>query len=401
MPADLVNTVDGFRCAGVACGIKPAPAPDLGLLVADAPCRAVATFTTNHFAAAPVRVSREHLARSRGRVRAVIVNSGNANACTGSAGRGDALKMCAVTARLLGVKPHEVLVASTGPIGHTLPMHKVVAGIEAAVAGLSPAATAGRAFARAILTTDNGPKTAAARFSAGGKRFNVAGAAKGAGMICPRMATLLSFLTTDVGLPVATLRRLLRSAVNDSFNAITVDGHTSTNDSVFLLSSGTANVAKSRQAAVGKGLGSALAAVCGTLAEAIVLDGEGATKATTVRVTGARSDRAAATIARTVAESPLVRTALFGNDRNWGRIVSAVGYAEGVRSVDKLRCRINGTVVFQRGRPEPFDARKVAKSLEAPRAEITVELAEGTGQARVVTSDLTYEYIRINAEAHT
>jgi glutamate N-acetyltransferase/amino-acid N-acetyltransferase len=335
----------------------------------------------------------------------MVVNSGNANACTGAAGLRDARTMCRVTAKLLGVKEHEVLVASTGMIGRTLPMDKVLAGIERAAARLSAGAQAGRDFARAILTTDAGTKTATETYSvdlskgAGRAQGRVAGAAKGAGMIRPDMATMLAFLTTDAALPTARLRRALRDAVAPSFNAITVDGHTSTNDSVFLFSSATTGT--SGNATFEKNFNAALTDVCKQLAEAIVLDGEGATKATAVTVTGARSHAAAERIARTVAESPLLRCALFASDPNWGRIVSAVGYAEGVGSVDKLACAINGTTVFHKLKPTKFDRNKVARSMRTKRVTITIDLAEGRGSYTVLTSDLTYDYIKCNAGVPT
>ena len=401
MAIEPITAVPGFRAAGLACGVKAKGVFDLGLLVADEPCITTATFTTNKFAAAPVRISQEHLALSRGRVRAVVVNSGNANACTGSAGLRDARTMCRVTARLLGVKMHEVLVASTGMIGTPLPMDDVLAGIERAVAGLSSGTQAGRDFARAILTTDDGTKTAAQTYAAGRVRGRVAGAAKGAGMIRPNMATMLAFLTTDAALPPAQLRRALRDAVGSSFNTITVDGHTSTNDSVFLFSSAEAGTGAAGRARLAKNFNVALTDVCKRLAEAIVLDGEGATKATAITVTGARSDAAAEGIARTVAESPLLRCGLFASEPNWGRIVSAVGYADGVGSVDKLKCDINGTTVFRNLKPAKFDRKKVARSMRAKRISITIDLAEGRGKYTVLTSDLTYDYIKCNAGVPT
>ncbi len=401
MPTEPINAVSGLRCAGLACGVKGGGVFDLGLLAADGPCAAAAPYTTNKFVAAPVRVSKEHLAKSRGRVRAVVVNSGNANACTAAEGLRDARRMCRVTADLLGVKEHEVLVASTGIIGKRLPMRNVVAGIERAAARLSPSVRAGQDFARAIMTTDSGPKTASYRFAAGRSGGLVAGAAKGAGMIRPNMATMLAFLTTDVGLPPAQLRRALQASVDASFNTITVDGQTSTNDTVFLFSTAARGAAKSAPAARVKRFGAALTDVCQRLAEAIVLDGEGATKATSVTVTGARSDAAAETIARTVAESPLIRCALFGCDPNWGRIACAVGFAEGVRSVDKLKCSINGKVVFRNGRAAKYDVGKLSKSMRSKRVEIAVDLAEGRGTYTVLTSDLTYDYVKCNAGPRT
>jgi glutamate N-acetyltransferase/amino-acid N-acetyltransferase len=395
-PADYTLTdVSGLRASGVAAGIKESGRPDVALLVSDRPMSAAGIFTRNLLAAAPVGVSREHLRQSGGRVRAVVVNSGNANACTGEQGQRDAVAMCEQVARALQCRAEEVLVCSTGVIGRKLPMDRVKAGIERALAELSGAPEAGRRFLAAIQTTDAFPKERGARFDLGGPA-TVAGVCKGAGMIQPDMATMLAFLATDVALSPAELEAAVRPLANQSFNAVHVDTHTSTNDTFFLLSTGARAAAPDPRA-----WRDAAAGVARRLAWLIARDGEGATKVTTIDVRGASSDEAARQVAHDVAASALVRTALFGNDPNWGRFVSQVGNSKAVRDVRGLRCVLQGITVFERGEPTPFDRGAASRAMAAEDVRLLIELAEGAGEAILMTSDLGYRYVEVNAEYTT
>jgi glutamate N-acetyltransferase/amino-acid N-acetyltransferase len=391
LPATVtLSQVRGLRAAGVAAGIKASGRPDVALLVADAPVACAGIFTQNLFAAAPVVVSREHLARSGGWVRALVVNSGNANACTGEQGERDAREMCDRVARALGCAPHEVLVCSTGVIGHALPMERVRAGIDAALAALSTDPAAGQSFLHAIMTTDAFPKEHGEELGA----LRVAGVCKGAGMIHPDMATMLAFVATDASATPEALRDALPAIAARSFNAVHVDSHPSTNDTFLLFATGR-----------GEGdLTAASPAVARTaqrLAWLIARDGEGATKVTTVTVRGARDHAAARAVADLVAGSALVRTALFGNDPNWGRFVSQVGNSKSVRSVAGLRCALQGVAVFERGAPTSFDRAAMSSAMRAEDVSLDITLTEGDGEAVLMTSDLGYRYVEVNAEYTT
>jgi len=390
----------GFRFGAAACGLKADDALDVGLIVADAPAAAAGVFTTNKLAGAGVLLSREHLDATGGRCRALVVNAGNSNSCTGDRGRRDARAMARQVARALKTDPELVLVASTGIIGVPMPMPRVRQGIAEALADLAPGRRQAARVARAMLTTDKGPKTAGWQIPSERETATVAGMAKGAGMIGPRMATMLSFLTTDLKVTPPRLRRVLRSAVDDSFNRIWVDGHTSTCDTVIALASGAADVALPRRQ-LDEDLDAAFGWVCGELAEQIVADGEGATRITLITVRGARSDAAADAIARTVAASPLVRTAIFGGDPNWGRIASAVGYAPEARDPHRMAVAINDAVVFRNGRPTRHDLKALNRSMKARRIAVDIALSEGAGSGAVLCSDLTHEYVTLNAEYHT
>lgn len=400
-----LTSLAGLRAAGVRAGIKASGNPDVGLLVSDAPMSVAGIFTKNLFSAAPVRLSRRHLELSGGLARAVVVNSGNANACTGEDGERDAAAMAARVAEKLGCAPHEVLVASTGVIGHKLPMAKVLSGIDACVAELSSDVEAGRRFLAAIQTTDAFSKEAgeaaeSGSLGAGGgpatPGFVVAGVAKGAGMIEPNMATMLAFVGTDAGATPEELRAAIGGIARVSFNAVHVDTHTSTNDMFLLFATGC------RQAPSGEGgWGAAAARVAGRLAWLIARDGEGATKVTTIDVRGARDDRAADLVAREVARSALVRTALFGNDPNWGRFVSQVGNSEHVKDVSRLRCDLQGTTVFEHGEPTKFDKTELSRRMAVDDVSLILDIGEGPGQARLMTSDLGYRYVEVNAEYTT
>jgi glutamate N-acetyltransferase/amino-acid N-acetyltransferase len=391
-PAEhTLTSVAGLRAAGVRAGIKASGNPDVGLLVADEAVPAAAVFTQNHFAAAPVLLSRAHLAASGGRVRAVVVNAGNANACTGEQGERDAREMCTRVATALGCPVEQVLVCSTGVIGVKLPMDKVRAGIDAALAELSSEVEAGRRFLAAIQTTDAYAK----EYWAGAGEARVAGVCKGAGMIMPNMATMLAFLATDAAATPTELAALLPHLAARSFNAVHVDTHTSTNDTLILLATGR----RPRPAAAA--LEQALQAVAYRLAWLIARDGEGATKVTVVHVTGASSDAAADKIARLVATSALVRTALYGNDPNWGRFTSQVGNSPEVRQPHALVCRLQGVEVFRGGEPTPFDRAALSEAMRREEVRLELALAEGPGEAFVLTSDLGYRYVEVNAEYTT
>jgi len=391
-----VTTPQGFRASGVSAGIK-AHGLDLALLVSDRLATAAGVFTTNRAQAAPVVVSRDHLTRSAGMARAIIVNSGCANACTGEEGAQTARGMAAATAQLVGCGIEHVLVASTGVIGVSLSFDKVRNALPAAIGGLSSAN--GSAAARAIMTTDPFPKEAAARLTIGGREATVGGMAKGSGMIEPMMATMLGFVTTDLAVPQPLLARALREAVEDTFNAISVDGECSTNDCVFLLANGASGVSVD-----GAGYGSfveALRTVCLRLALGIVRGGEGATKLITVRVTGAVSSADARRAAKAIANSPLVKTAVHGGDPNWGRLIAVAGRSGSAFNLSRAAVTIGPVVLFKDGRPHDEGAPEAASYLQATDVSLTVDLGAGTASSTVWTCDLSAEYVRINAEYRT
>jgi glutamate N-acetyltransferase/amino-acid N-acetyltransferase len=393
-----VTTPQGFRAAGVSAGIKAkAGALDLALLVSDAPAVAAAVFTTNRAQAAPVLVARDHLARSGGIARAVVVNSGCANACTGDEGLRTARETAAETARLAGCPAEQVLVASTGVIGVALDLGRVRAGLPQAFAALGR--DQGAAAARAIMTTDPFPKEAAARLSIGGREIVIGGMAKGSGMIEPMMATMLGFVTTDAEVPQPLLDRALREAANETFNAITVDGECSTNDCVMLLANG-ASGGRVDEASY-ESFAHALRAVCLRLALGIVRGGEGATKLVTVTVTGAASEHEARRAAKAIANSPLVKTAIHGGDPNWGRLIAVAGRAGVAFELSRAAVRIGPIVLFEHGRPHDEAAREAAAYLKNDDLMVSVDLGAGSASSTVWTCDLSAEYVRINAEYRT
>lgn len=394
-----VATPAGFRAAGLYVGIKAAGrGPDLALIVSDAPATAAAVFTTNKAQAAPVLVSRDHLAQSGGRARAVVVNSGCANACTGEVGLQDAREMTTLTASLVGCPADQVLVASTGVIGVNLKMDRIREGVPKAFAALG--ADQGPAAAKAIMTTDPFPKEAAARASIGDRTFTVGGTAKGSGMIEPMMATMLGFITTDAAVPQALLQRALREVVDDTFNAITVDGECSTNDCVMVLANGASGVAVDD--ASYETFVEALRAVCLPLALGIVRGGEGATKLVTVSVTGAASVDDARKCAKAIGNSPLVKTAIHGGDPNWGRLIAVAGRAGVAFDLQKAAVTIGAVQLFKDGRPYDDAAPEAAEYLKRNTdIAVGVELGAGTASATVWTCDLSADYVRINAEYRT
>lgn len=389
-----VTAPKGFRASGVACGIKKNEQLDLALLVSDVEASVAGVATTNRIKAAPIVVDQPRL--KRGRARAVVINSGCANACTGAPGLADAKAMAAEAANVLGVDEGAVLVASTGVIGARLPMDRVRAGI--ARAALQLAATGGAAAAAAILTTDTLAKEIAVRETAGRIAITVGGMAKGSGMIHPQMATMLAFLTTDAAIAPRTLQSVLKRVVDATFNAIDVDGETSPNDLVLCLANGQA---KNTPLASGPALArfeAVMHLVCERLALMIVRDGEGASKLVTLRVTGASSTAAAKRVLLAVVRSPLVKTAWHGEDANWGRTISAIGNAGVPIRPDRIELRIGPVAVVRQGVGAGSSAEaEAAIILKQREFTVTVDLGQGRGEAMVRTCDLSEDYVRINA----
>jgi glutamate N-acetyltransferase/amino-acid N-acetyltransferase len=390
-----LSAVAGVRAAGVACGLKKRGQPDLALVVADGPATVAATFTQNLVQAAPVQISKRHL--RGGRFSAVILNSGNANACTGRQGLRDAETTVREVALLLGRPVGEVFVASTGVIGRRLDMAAVRAGIPEAVAGLSPAG--GGKAARAILTTDTVQKEIAVGFPVGRREVVVSGIAKGSGMIAPNMATMLAVIATDAAVSARSLQRALGKAVAQSFNCITVDGDTSTNDMALCFATGAAGTPPLVAGTAGfRRFQAALDHVCLALAKMIVRDGEGATKLAEIRIQGARSAREARRAAEAVATSPLVKTTLFGEDMNWGRILAALGRSGAHFDPTRVDLQVDEVPVVRRG--ESLGSRaEAAANRRLRRREFTLvaRLNAGSASARLWTTDLSEDYVRINA----
>jgi len=365
-------------------------------MASDQPAAAAAVFTRNRVKAAPVQLSRRHLRRAAAHARAVVVNAGNANCCTGPEGLTAARRTATQVARLLDCRPEEVLVCSTGVIGVTLPVEKILTALPSLVPRRSATPQMFNKITRAIMTTDTRPKWAAARYRVGRKTVRLLGCAKGAGMIAPNMATMLGFIFTDAALSPPSLQRALREAVAATFNRITVDGDTSTNDTVILLANGACGAGRVRSTSHNyQRFQSALASVCQKLALAIVADGEGARRVIEVEVHGAPSAGRAEKVARTIANSLLVKTACAGGDPNWGRIMAAAGRA-GIRLDPKrVRVRLAGLEVFN-GRPVDFNERAAHGKLSADRIPIVVDLGSGKERATVWTCDLTADYVRVN-----
>lgn len=394
-------TPRGFRAAAVAAGIKKAAgALDLALIVSDAAeTTAAGLFTTNLAAAAPVILCRQHLAAGRGRARAIIVNSGNANACTGRAGAHTAKATARAVAKLFRLSAHQVLVASTGVIGVPLKLDLILRNLPSLKENLSAENAA--SVARAIMTTDTIPKSLVLRTRMAGKTVHLAGIAKGSGMIHPRMATMLSFISTDAAIPPGDLQVMLRAAVNGSFNSVTVDGDTSTNDTVVALASGLSGVSARRHSTQGKHFLAGLTQLCQALARMIAKDGEGAGKLVTVEVRGARRSSDAERIARAIANSPLVKTAIAGSDPNWGRIICAAGYSGASFDPTRVDIRINDFLLCRKGLDSGFDEAAAKRELDAKELTLRLDLHQGKAAARMWTCDLTHGYIDINASYRT
>ena len=391
-----VTFARGFVAGAVAAGVKHDGTSrlDVALIASTAEhCHAAAVFTTNQVIAAPCLITKKHV--SKGHLRAIVVNSGNANACTGTQGDRDALAMATAAAALLHVEPHDVAVASTGVIGVPLPMERIapaIGRIALSEAGWDDAS-------KAIMTTDTRPKVAQRDVTLAGGTVRIGGIAKGAGMIHPNMATLLTFVTTDAHIDGAALRPMLRSAADDTFNAISVDGDTSTNDTLLVLANGASGV---RVGAMdGSKFLDTLTAVCLDLARAVVADGEGVTKVFEVLVIGAASQSDARTAARTITTSNLVKTAIHGADPNWGRILAAAGRSGAKVDAAKATIRIGDVAVFENGAPRPFDGDMVRALLAKPDIAIAVDLGLGDSAARAWGTDLSAEYVRINADYTT
>ena len=383
----------GFRAAGVACGIKTGGAPDLGMLVSEREAVCSASFTTNKIKAAPVRLSKSHL--RGGDLRAVIVNSGNANACNGERGETDAKAMAAAAAGELDLRPRQVFVASTGIIGVPLPIDRVRAGAPAVVRKLSPSGLG--AFSRAIMTSDKVAKTAGVTLRIGGKDVTISGAAKGAGMIAPNMATMLAFITTDAAVDKKELDAANREAVAGSFNCISVDGALSTNDCVLVMANGAAGNRPFKSGGpASRQFRAALAQVMLKLAQKLVRDGEGVSKFVTIEVTGARSDGDARKVAEAVANSSLVKCSWNGSDPNWGRVIDAVGYSGARVEESRVDIAFNGLPGAKGGVAADTPIGKLKAAVSKAEFTVTIDLGLGRGLHRVFTSDLSEGYVAYN-----
>jgi glutamate N-acetyltransferase/amino-acid N-acetyltransferase len=394
-----ITTVPGILASGIAAGIKPSGKKDLALIYSSAPARAAAVFTQNQVKGAPVLVSQEHV--RDGRAQAILASSGCSNVCTGEQGVKDAREMTRITGELLRVSPRQVLIAATGVIGQPLPMEKIRAGLPKLVKALSP--QGGRNASEAILTTDTMPKEAAVRLEVAGRPVTIGAIAKGVGMIEPHMATMFCFVATDAMVEAGALRSVLRRAVDDSFNRITVDGDQSTSDTVAILANGLAENTPLERG--GRGLrqfARGLEALTGRLARLLVEDGEGASKLVEVRVRGARTRREALAAARSVANSPLVKTAFNGADPNWGRIMMALGKSSARIAADRVSIAIGDEPLVDRGAPRA-DGRleRIRDVMRQREYAVVIDLGLGRGEDHVWTSDLSEEYVRINAKYTT
>ena len=386
-----ITAPQGYLASGVSAGIKK-KGLDLAVVFSSQTASAAGVFTLNRVQAAPVVLSKEHLKLSRGRMRAVLINSGCANACTGERGMHDAVLSTQCLASQLNIEPSHVLVASTGVIGDFLPMPALLKGISSAVSALN--SRGGSAAARAIMTTDTREKSIAVEGRIGGKIVRISGIAKGSGMIHPQMATMLAVITTDAQVPPRELSRFLRQAADRTFNCLTVDGDTSTNDTVVILANGASGAAVSgAHSYFEKGL----EMVCEELAKSIARDGEGATKFVEIRVGGASDFEAARKVAKTIAHSPLVKTALYGEELNWGRILCAVGYSGVAFNPGRITLSLNGIPIFRNGSPVSSTRARAEKAMKAKDLLFEVDLAEGRALARIWTCDLSHKYVDINA----
>lgn len=396
----MLTVPKGFRLAGVHAGIKRSPQKlDLTLVISDRPATAAGVYTQNLVFAAPVKLDRARTPYEQ--ARAVVINSGNANACTGPRGDRDAARMAELAAAACGARPEQALVLSTGVIGEFLPMEKIEAGIAAAAQKLADDEAALVSAAQGMMTTDTRHKLVGRRLQLSHGEVQLTGMAKGAAMIGPRMATMLGLILTDAAIAPEQAQQALAVAVDDSFNCISVDGHMSTNDTVLLLANGAAG-----QPPLAGGdfdqFHAALADVCGELARAIAADGEGATHLVVIEVGGCASRQAAHRIAKTIAESPLVKTAVAGADPNWGRIVSAAGYSGVPFDPAGVSLQVNGITLYEAGAPAAFDAKAVSQSIRQQyETHVVLQFCEGAAAVRFWTTDLTTEYVRLNADYHT
>ena len=396
-----ITTPQGFRAAGLHCGLKKTTRNDIGAICSDVPATAAAVYTTNAFQAAPLAVTRESIS-TEGKLQAVVVNSGNANACTGKQGEADAYRMRAALAEQLGLAPHLVAVASTGVIGENLKMTCVEHGIAELPAQLMKEREGAEQFSQAILTTDLVKKEVCVVIDIDGKPVTIAGTAKGSGMIHPNMATMLAFVTTDAAVEQPALQGLLKGTTDRTFNMITVDGDTSTNDMLLVMANGCAgNAVLNEQHAAWGAFSQAFYHVCEGLAKAIARDGEGATKLIEVRVTGASTDHSAHVIAKSVIGSSLVKSAVFGADANWGRIIAAVGYSGEQVNVDTVDIAVGPIKVLKQSTPVAFDEEEALAYLKGDTVIFHINLNMAACEAIAWGCDLTYDYVRINAAYRT
>jgi glutamate N-acetyltransferase/amino-acid N-acetyltransferase len=401
IPDGGITTPKGFRAGGLHCGLKKTERNDLGIIVCDVPASAAGVYTLNAFQAAPLKVTREAIA-VEGKLQAMLVNSGNANACTGKQGEDDARTMQAEAARAFGLAEHLVGVTSTGVIGELLPMHKVTAGISRLPDRVEGGEQGSEQFSQAILTTDLVRKVTCVSLTIDGQTVHIAGAAKGSGMIHPNMATMLGFITTDANIEPALLQQLLNGVTDSTFNMITVDGDTSTNDMVVVMASGLGSTTKLTPAHPDwEAFAAGFRYVGEYLAKAIARDGEGATKLIEVTVCGAQTVEAARAIAKTIIGSSLVKSACFGADANWGRIIAAVGRAGQPVNTETVDIRLGDIVTLEQSRPIRFDEEKALAYLQGDFVHIYVNLHMGTETATAWGCDLTYDYVRINAAYRT
>jgi len=395
-----ITAPKGFLATGLFCGVKTSGKPDLAILHCPTGAVSAAVFTTNKIVSAAVTVCKEHARNAK--TYAVVVNSGNANTCTGTKGFAAAKLMCAKTAQELNLKPQQVLLASTGIIGHTLPIEKITAGIAKAAKKLSNSPGGGLAFAKAIMTTDTRCKQAVRKIQIRGKIITLAGTVKGAGMVGPNMATTIGILTTDVAISKTMLQKALSIAIGKSLNRLTVDGHQSTNDTAIILASGLAgNKPIREQDRNFKKFANALTELCTDLAKQMALDAEGATRMFTVVIHGAATKQQAFIAARAVANYDLVKCAIHGGDPNWGRIICAVGSCGVKLNPNKLSCTIGGIPVFRNGRSVSFNPKKVSRIIRRKEHTIVVNLGVGKYSDFCYGCDLSREYITINADYHT
>ena len=392
----------GFRFAATACGLKKTGALDLALISSDVPASAAAVFTQNLVVAAPVTFSKKNLQTSKGRMRAVVVNAGNANCATGAQGNIVARRTNEEAALRMNLPAHELFVCSTGVIGVQLPVEKILRALPTLARNRRASARSFAELSLAICTTDTRPKTASASFRSAGKRIHVLGCAKGAGMIHPNMATTLAFVVTDAAISPSLLQRTLREVAARTFNSISVDGDTSTNDTLLVLANGAAGTHSiTPNSKAHRHFTAALEDVCASLAQQIVADGEGAQRVIEVEVRGARTESAARQIAETIATSPLVKTAFAGGDPNWGRIFAAAGRSGVKFDPNLVEITMAGIKVLRKGQPLPFNERAASNRLLADHVPIVVDLHAGPARARYWTCDFTAEYVRINASYRT
>lgn len=387
----------GFQVGGVHCGVKPeATNLDLALFVSETPATSAGVFTTNKVCGAPVQLSRPRIQKVDS--RAIVINSGNANACTGQQGLENAAAMTAEVAKSLDCAAEQVLICSTGVIGHQLPMPEILQGIPKVAAALGNQPAQMEAAGRAMMTTDTVPKTTSREIEIDGKAVRIVGFCKGAAMIKPNMATMLCTVLTDAALSPDVSQKLLTEAVEESFNSISVEGHTSTSDTVLMLANGASNAFADSSAE----FVTALKEVCEDLAKRIVLDAEGASHFVTIEISGAADDTTARQLAETIADDALVKTAITGNDPNWGRIISACGRTGLVASEHELSLTINGFTLFETGTPLDVDLEAISQSMAQGDVLLQLTVAtNGPGKARVWTCDLTQEYVRLNSEYTT